>query len=270
MSASLRGRVFLTLPHSLRRAVFAIMRPRNFRALQAQRLIETETGHSLKPYDDHQCIFFHVPKAAGISVCRTLFGNLAGGHRTLSNLQLVFSKREFDRYFKFTFVRNPWDRALSAFRFLRRGGFNDTDRIWAEKHLSGFSDFADFVLHGLRDDEVLQWIHFRPQTDYLTIPGRNRLHLDFTGYFENLPSDFAYVVERLGLQGSVRLRHDNRSTPGSRIDYRDFYSNSMRRVVEEVYQKDIELLGYSFDNQGLADRLACRRSEPSLPIRHSD
>lgn len=58
----------------------------------------------------------------------TLFGNLGGAQLRIPHDQLIFSQREFEDYFKFTFVRNPWDRLLSAFLFLKKGGANKVDR----------------------------------------------------------------------------------------------------------------------------------------------
>lgn len=88
----------------------------------------------------------HVPKAAGISVATTLYGNMAGSHTPLSRDELVFSRRDFERYFKFTFVRNPWDRLYSAYTFLKNGGRNQSDEAWTRSNLGGFSDFESFVL----------------------------------------------------------------------------------------------------------------------------
>jgi len=64
------------------------------------------------PFDRYQCIFVHIPKTAGVSICRSLFENLAGGHTTIAKYQIIFSKKEFDRYFKFTFkigVKSTFD-----------------------------------------------------------------------------------------------------------------------------------------------------------------
>lgn len=72
---------------------------------------------SIHCLDYYKCIFLHVPKAAGISISKTLFGNLGPCHITYDwfeqNLGLVTIKA----YYKFTFVRNPWDRLYSAYSF---------------------------------------------------------------------------------------------------------------------------------------------------------
>ncbi len=78
------------------------------------------------------CIFIHIPKCAGVSVCQSLFGNLGPGHLTLRQHQEVLDSRTFDSMFKFSFVRNPWDRLVSAFYFLKQGGYNEADANWRD------------------------------------------------------------------------------------------------------------------------------------------
>jgi spore maturation protein CgeB len=53
--------------------------PRAHKRFQAIRKIDTE-GRSLKSFDEQKCIFVHITKCAGVSVSKSLFGNLGGGH----------------------------------------------------------------------------------------------------------------------------------------------------------------------------------------------
>lgn len=87
-------------------------------------------NYSYKPLDNLKCIFVHIPKTAGISISRSIFGNLGGGHTKIRDYELIFSAKDFNNYFKFTFVRNPWDRIFSAYRFLKNGGINEEDNLF--------------------------------------------------------------------------------------------------------------------------------------------
>ena len=69
---------------------------------------------SLRSYDEYKCIFVHVPRTGGVAIAKSLFGNLGGSHISISLYRKVFSD-VFDGYYKFTFVRNPWDRLVSAY-----------------------------------------------------------------------------------------------------------------------------------------------------------
>jgi hypothetical protein len=172
----------------------------------------------------------------------SLYGNRAGSHTSLSAYQVVFSAREFRDYFKFTFVRNPWDRLYSAYRFLSTGGMNELDRNWAAEHLAGVKDFEGFVLNVLPKPAVQDEVHLRPQFLFLRNSITRQVGVDFVGRFERFDEDFATVAERIGRD--VRLPHINKSQV--RGDYRSVYSGRMRAVVEQVYAADIKAFGYQF------------------------
>jgi hypothetical protein len=245
-AAALRGRLFYAFPHDTRRRIFKLLAPRKYSALQSFRHGES-VGYSLAPYDEHRCIFVHVPKAAGVSVARGLFGGLGGGHAHIGLYQIVFAEREFHDYFKFTFVRNPWDRLLSTYEFLRGGGMDETDRYWAKQHLQEFDDFDDFVRRWVNEENVRWHIHFVPQYRFFCAPFTRRVLVDWIGRFEQLESDFDLVRGRLGLADAELPHHNEGPRADERRDFREHYTPAARRIVERVYRTDIKLLGYSFD-----------------------
>jgi hypothetical protein len=245
------------LPYGARRRAFRTLSPKTYRRFQAMRHIETARGRSLKPFDDHRCIFVHIPKCAGISVSRTLFGNLGGAHLTVPHYQLIFSEREFEEYFKFTFVRNPWDRLVSAFRFLKRGGVNPGDWAWARDNLGRYDGFDEFVRRWVNRRSVHRWKHFVPQHRFVCEPGDEVTRVNFVGYFENLGEGFEHVRRRLGVP--TRLKHLN-PTRGRSLDYRDAYTAETRDIVAEVYAEDIRIFGYDFDGVVASRRAELTRS----------
>ena len=195
----------------------------------------------LKVFDRRRCIYVHNPKSAGKSVFRAL-GYSANLHVPAVDY-LRADPRRFDAYYKFAFVRNPWDRCHSGFRHIlahrpdnfawmcERGGVPVAE-----------VDFRRFVLELL--DPALLWSTtvLRPQHTWLCTPGGGVI-VDEVFRFETLARDFETVAERIGLD--PRLAHVNRGSNAR--DYRDVYDESMRRRVAEVYARDIELFGYEFD-----------------------
>lgn len=232
-------------PYETRQALFRTLSPRAHRHFQEMRKIDTAKGRSLKSFDEQKCIFVHITKCAGISIATALFGNLGGGHLRVPHYQLIFARQEFEQYYKFTFVRNPWDRLLSAFLFLKKGGANKGDRLWAEENLSRFPDFQSFVTGWVNRKNIHSWKHFVPQYKFVCEPGSQIPSVDFLGRFECLHEDFARVQKRLGNNSS--LQHLNK-TSGSKKDYREYYTEETRNVVADVYQEDIRIFGYDFDN----------------------
>lgn len=233
------------LPHDTRRYIFSKINKKRFQRMQSKRLKPDDKGYSFAPFDKSRCIFVHVPKAAGVSLTNAFFGSLAGGHLTLSDYQLVFSKRDFDSYFKFSFVRNPWGRVFSAYSFLKKGGMSTADQDWSSKHLTKYKDFNDFIKNGLTDPQLRRWIHFIPQSDFLYLASGKTLGVDFVGRFENIQEDFSYIAAKLGLANSA-LEHRN-ATGTSIATYKAEYDEESIRIVKEIYYEDVRNFGYTFD-----------------------
>jgi hypothetical protein len=243
-------------PYEFRRSIYKIGQPDHFRKLQERRALETLDGYSYKPFDQNQCIFVHIPKTAGVSICRSLFGNLAGGHTTIHTYQMIFDKNEFDNYFKFTFVRNPWDRLVSAYNFLKSGGMSTADNRWIEKNLFNFHDFDNFVLRGIKRKNIKKYLHFRPQHEYVCEPRNKRPRVNFIGFYENIQNDFNYVKQKLGI--STSLIKANVIQSNGKGDYKEYYTPATKKIVSDVYKKDIEIFGYDFDNSSLENQIADR------------
>jgi hypothetical protein len=203
-------------------------------------------------FDQTCSIFVHIPKCAGISVSDTLYKSHAGGHYPLDSYVDAFEPQKLLEYFKFTIVRNPWDRLVSAYHFLCNGGMNHGDADFYEKELKNYLDFDDFVKQWLNTENISKGVHFRPQTDFI-LERHRKVELDFIGYFENLDEDFEFIARKIGC--ADKLASKNKS---SHKAYTDYYSDETRELVAEVYRNDIEYLGYDFFNANLDVHLAIR------------
>lgn len=243
-------RAYWLLPIEAQRVIYRIFLYPDYRKRQRMRTQMTN-DYVLKHFDEFKCIFVHIPKTAGFSINSSLFGSLGGGHMTIGHYQLVFSQSEFNSYFKFTFVRNPWDRLVSAYHFLKAGGFNEADKKWAEDNLAEYKDFDSFV-NGWLSPERIQSpnsiLHFLPQFKFVCL--RDNLPMvDFIGHFENLEEDVSYIGKRIGAC-KQNLLFINK-TRARRDDYRSYYTEDTKRIVADVYSTDIRIFGYDFENKSL-------------------
>jgi len=192
-----------------------------------------------EPFERRSCIFIHVPKCAGTSVCEALFDGWYPGHLPLYWYEAQFPQ-EFAGAFKFAFVRDPLERAYSAYAFLRGNELSRRDHA-AQQLVRQYRDFDDFVARWLHPETISRQLHFAAQTDFLT-NSLGHLAMDFIGYQENLEHDFRLVCEQLG--HTVRLPHSNSSSQRQPMPARDFCTVRTRRLVRRAYQRDYDLLGY--------------------------
>ncbi|OKY26881.1 hypothetical protein BI291_01660 [Thalassotalea sp. PP2-459] len=226
--------------------------PKIFDSLQTKRKIETNDGYSYKPFDDNKAIFVHIPKCAGVSVCKKLFGNLAGGHTSINEYLVIFEPKNIKNYYKFTFVRNPWDRLVSAYFFLKKGGFGEKDKAWFEKELSMFSSFEQFVTEWVNKENIQKWHHFRPQTHYI-IDRHEKVSLDFIGFLENMDDDFQFISNKLNIDAEISIQNKSQHN-----NYMTYYTEKTKKIVEQVYEQDIKTLGYNFDNSSISEQVKNR------------
>jgi chondroitin 4-sulfotransferase 11 len=200
-------------------------------------------------------IFIHVPKTGGSSITSALFGQ--NPRNIPASRYAAYDGERFDALVKFAFVRNPWDRLLSSYSYLRNsiGKNRSPSVLWAAANLSHYTSFEQFVL-SLRDlafrRRILAQKIFFPQRMWVCLPLEPRHRMDFLGRFETLEQDYAVLASRFGLPPDLQKIRKSDHAP-----YTSVYTAEMQEVVAGVYRRDIELFGYTFG--GLAtERLPAR------------
>ena len=88
--------------------------------------------------------------------------------------------------------------------------------------------------------------------------------VDFLGRYESLPADFAWVCRRLGIEAQLTRRNRSRHD-----DYRRYYDQSTKAFVAEHWQRDIDLLDYTFDGSPEASQAAGASRLADEPIRRA-
>ncbi|RLU01159.1 sulfotransferase family 2 domain-containing protein [Ketobacter sp.] len=148
---------------------------------------------------------------------------------TNPNNKITLTRQQYLSYFKFTIVRDPWDRAYSWYNNYVR------DPEHEKSGLSRRVDFNQFLQqesgHGMLASQ-LYWLQ----------DSKGNIPMDYIGRFENLAADFSYVCEQLGVADQA-LPH---KVKGEANGYRDRYDEEARALVESVYREEIDLFGYQF------------------------
>ncbi len=149
-------------------------------------------------------------------------------HSPLGLYRRLLGPDAFHSYFKFAAVRNPWERALSAYF---QPGSPRTE--WNREV---------FVKHVMKIRPMLHFLDSRNIRGPLRRFVRMRVDVDFVIRFEKLQEDFDTVCDRLGI-GRHALPHRNRSKSGAPSEY---YDDELIRLVGRRFRCDIEASGYEF------------------------
>ena len=149
----------------------------------------------------------------------------------------------YNNYFRFAFVREPYDRLLSC--YLQKATPSTRGKLFPPRYkdvtLYKGMPFREFVEAVYRIPDEASDAHYRSQHITLLDP-EGEFIPHYIGRFENLREDFTYVLNELGIADrATPLPHLTRS-PARTSDY---YDRETRRLVAERFAKDFELLGYS-------------------------
>ena len=189
----------------------------------------------------HRFIFIHVYKVAGTSLRAALEPYAADRWRRLWARHLgrlytpelphphlraaqvldLVGPEVFNNRFKFCFVRNPW--AWQA------------KEHYQQQLARSFDNFDAYLKWRVNEDLHLQ-------SEFI-LDAENRLLVDHVGRIETLNDDMRVITSRIGIPG-LNVPVVDRS---AHKDYRSYYSDYGRKLVEEAFAPDIERFGYNFD-----------------------
>jgi hypothetical protein len=206
-------------------------------------------------FHEYKTIFVHIPKTGGTSVenmlwpdrttrtekelwmgfVKPLFNKYQTGglqHLLARQISCEVGREVFENYYKFAFVRNPWDKAVSQYVFMNR-------RQDLREFIGMSSDHCfEKYLELIKKREHVQW---KKQTDFV-LDTHGELMVDDVVKLEEVTRH----AERLSAQVGVsfnNLPHDNK---GIRKDYYHYYDATTREMVADMYKEDIEYFAYAY------------------------
>ena len=211
----------------------------------------------------YKCIFIHIPKTAGTSIY-SLFTDIGKLDWKQPNYDVLFgwcpkrkmhlqhatpqqlietdliSEADWKNYYKFTFVRNPWDKSFS-------------DYFWMMKDRKVKDSFKNYITASGDFDKYLnkpvnmeyRGDHLLPQIEFLKCEKFE--NLDFVGRFENLNRDMEIIRKKIGMPSKFDQHLQKNIKKHSH--YSKFYNNSRKKLVIGKYKEDIHKLGYGFEDQ---------------------
>ena len=189
----------------------------------------------------HKCIFVHIRKTGGISVSSFLkeidqdaeyaYHPNHSLHAPLSWYKEAYGEQVYNDYFKFTFMRNPWDLRVSFKKWCATTG----GRLGKYARRLSLSDWIKRYAVRYNPNKtgvgMTQLAYLNPIED-----------MNFIGRFENFQQDFNIICDKIGIP-QQQLPHINKT---KHKHYTEYYDDETRQIVAEKYAKDIEYFGYEF------------------------
>ena len=218
-------------------------------------------------FDKERTIFIRVPKTASTSM-NMAFGPGGQGpmHETALGIKDRISDEKFDKFFKFGFVRNPWDWLLSWITYKQEASWNGWDKFGFNNWIEGIGNVMDsrggcywspgyefrFIGEGAVSCGLKQcrahmgfscccMVQSR-QYEFLCDKNKKPM-VDFVGRFENIGEDWEHVANNIYNYEHKELGLENKS---NHSHYRDVYNDRTSEIVYNLLKDDIELFNYSF------------------------
>ena len=142
----------------------------------------------------------------------------------------LFPTDALKNYFKFSFVRNPFEWVVSTF-------------FWADALKKKYNtDFNLFVHKHLAENK--NHFHFSSQYRYTLHHGMPAM--DFIGRFENFEKDFSAVMQQLGLPHNQEPLHLNKNKTRPRVKYQELYDKKSIDIVYKKYNLDFKKFNYDY------------------------
>jgi hypothetical protein len=171
-------------------------------------------------------IWIAIPKNASSTINTILKEHLEEGipkHEPIHTIKerLLGIGENYDSYFRFAFVRNPYDRVVSQYFYTKQQrGYEDSFDQWvAEKYGSTCTEMS--------------------QVEFLS--DETGLCMDFLCRYEKLISDLKFIC--LILDIPYKNYHLRKTEHGH---YRDYYSPESKRIIDDWYKEDLIAFNYSF------------------------
>lgn len=213
----------------------------------------------------HDYIYCRIPKAANTSVLAHLMSNelqldelddpreqslYTACYRSLSELRADEVRDLRQRFFLFTFARNPYTRIASAYIHKIRGNRRPKKSVLrfyghSPAQLEQPVSFAEFVAYLERENPARLDPHWAAQVALLPVPVT---WLDFVGHQESFEADMQRVLQRIFGPGE-RLRRARRRylETGSSSELESLYTPELITRIARIYHDDFTTLGYSTD-----------------------
>lgn len=198
---------------------------------------------------DPKFIFLHIPKTAGTSVEESLYDFHDFNYSDEPHLELLqyyddMEKEEFDSFFKFTVIRNPFNLLYSTWTYYVKNNGIDIDfNSWIKwRYRENYGKYRHLSRKSDPNFRLSFYINRYPQTLWL-VNREGDFIIDHTICFERVEEEMSNLFDKLKL-GDMYLPHENKSSFDDQVRYIEYYNEESIEIVKEEFKIDFDLFGY--------------------------
>lgn len=157
--------------------------------------------------------------------------NRIGGNHVLPGLiRRNVTKKQWDSYYKFTIVRNPWDEIVSRFwHDIQKGRIENID-------LNRFSEVRERFEGFLPNQYNINLQYYISESKLLA---------DHYMRFENLSEEYRLICDKINIPYKTMIRMKSHYRKDKR-PYPEYYSESGKEMVYDRFRETIDIFGYEF------------------------
>lgn len=179
--------------------------------------------------EKYKVIFIHIPKTGGTSIEKVFNPGIGSSHMKMCDYENI------DKYYKFTVVRNPWERIWSMYHYFKSGGNKDS---FNQSIREGMPEtFEKFCLEYIEPKKCffgLSWLD--PQIDFIKVNGK--IEIDCVIKYENLLGEFEQIREKYGLEPLGHHRRNPSKPDSSKMN------DLCKKIIYEAYTEDFVSFEY--------------------------
>tara|TARA_R110000824_G_scaffold116284_3_gene267647 strand:+ start:914 stop:1495 length:582 start_codon:yes stop_codon:yes gene_type:complete len=189
---------------------------------------------------DKKIVFIHIPRCAGVSTER-FFGWHGLRHETMQTYANEYGFNYLDSCFKFTFIRNPWDRMVSWY-FKHKN-----NKLYEPKTPEAFTKWIKGGMpnhweRNVNEVDKTNWAGKDALSCLDFLNNDQNINIDYIGKVETINKDMEYICNKANIEYK-ELPHVNKS---DHKHYREYYNEETENIVRKRFKRDLLFFPYEF------------------------